>query len=143
MATARIWWLLVLVLAGCTAAQDITPSPELLLARHPEKLESPTSSLPAAGICAESDEPFALIVLAVDTPNPRCMKVHGDQQLRVANATGKRVTVTFLGRRYALEVGADRAFAPALGEVWEPGVHHLPTSAYGGSSGPAIWLVAD
>jgi hypothetical protein len=131
--------LLVLVLTGCAAAQDVTPSPELLDTRYPEKLESPTSSLPAAGFCAESDEPFALIVLDVDTPNPRCMKVHGDQQLRLVNARSETVTVTFLGRDYTLEPGADKAFAPALGEVWRPGVHRLRTSAYNCE----LWLIPD
>ena len=131
--------LIAVFLAGCAAAHQTTPSPELISATYrSDELESPTARLPAAGVCPESDEPFITVVLGIDTPNPRCVKVRGGQ-LRVINERPEAVTVTFAGRKYVFEPGADRAFAPSLDEIWAPGVHLVRTSAYNF----AVWLLPD
>jgi hypothetical protein len=57
--------------------------------------------------------------------------------LETADAT--RVTVTFHGRLYRFDPAAELTFMPTFGSIWEPGVHVLSTSMYGGG-GPEIWL---
>ena len=139
MTPRAIGILIAVFLWGCAAAQLTTPSPELIYPRHgSEHLELPTDSLPAASVCPEHHEPFITIVLEIDVPNPRCVKVRGGQ-LRVINNRPEAVTVTFRGRKYVFEPGADRAFAPSLGEIWAPGVHLVRTSAYAFE----VWLLPD
>lgn len=80
--------------------------------------------------------------LNVDTPNPRCELVLAPQRLRVVNATGTTVTVTFHAIDYVLQPGGEQTFAPAFGAIWQPGDHVLRTSFYGGG-GPEIILVPE
>jgi hypothetical protein len=80
--------------------------------------------------------------LNVDTPNPRCGVVLAPQRLRVVNATGTTVTVTFHGIDYVLKSGGEQTFTPAFGTIWQPGDHVLHTSFYGGS-GPEILLLGE
>jgi hypothetical protein len=122
-------------LVACTA-----PSVEVVASGSvPAGLETADASLPAAGICDTQPGPVATFTLETDVPIPRCGKVVGDQRLRVVNGTGARVTVTFHGRLYRFDPAAELTFIPTFGSIWEPGVHVLSTSMYGGG-GPEIWL---
>ena len=109
-----------------------------------QPLDSPDSMLPAAAVCRDAvpgDE--AVFRLNADTPNPRCGKVTPNQRLHVTNFTDSSVTVVLMGVDYEIAPKAGMTFAPTFGDIWEPGVHVLHTSAYGGGGGPEIWLRAD
>ena len=109
-----------------------------------QPLDSPDSMLPTAGICGDAlPGETAIIRLNVDTPNPRCAKVTANQRLHVTNLTDSPVTVVLMGVDYEIAQGAGTTFAPMFGDIWEPGVHVLHTSAYGDGGGPEIWLLAD
>lgn len=150
--------LLVFALAACTGpVLSVSPGPPSPTAvalssataessRPPasQGLEAPDSLQPAAGVCPDLwPGSLATFQLNLDTPNPRCGQVRASQQLRVVNATSTTVTMTLHGVVYLLKPGAEWTFAPTFGAIWQPGVHVLPTSAYGGGGGPEIWLVAE
>ena len=64
------------------------------------------------------------------------------QRLRIVNATSSRITVTFDGSDYELQPAVEQTFDLPFGGMWQPGVHLLYTSLYGGG-GPEIWLIAE
>jgi len=109
-----------------------------------QALEAPDASFPTAGACPDLwPGSIATFQLNIDTPNPRCGVVRASQQLRVVNATGTTVTVTFHGVDYVLKPGGEQTFAPTFGAIWQPGDHVLHVSFYGGGDGPEIFLVAE
>ena len=109
-----------------------------------QPLDSPDSMLPTAAVCRDAlPGEEAIFQLKIDTPNPRCGKVTANQRLHVTNSTDSPVTVVLMGVDYEIAPGAGMTFAPTFGDIWEPGVHVLHTSAYGGGGGPEIWLLAD
>ena len=128
---------LVAVLAGCAS-----PVPSASLGPS-QALETPDSTQPVAGICADlTSGRIATFQLNIDTPGPRCGIVDASQSLRLVNATGRTVTVTFHGAAYVLRSGAQQTFSPTFGAIWQPGDHWLRTSYYAGA-GPEIILRAD
>jgi hypothetical protein len=103
--------------------------------------EPPTSRYPAAGICRGPEEgPVATFVIASDVPQPRCSYVSSGQRLRIDNATDQTIHVKFNGSWHRVGAHGSRLFAPRFGEIWEPGVHRLPTDVYAGGGGPEAWL---
>jgi hypothetical protein len=129
--------------ASATAAALASSPAEAATVQASQGLETPDSTSPAAGVCASMGaDSIVTFQLNVDTPNPRCGLVLAPQRLRVVNATGTTVTVTFHGVDYVLESGGEQTFAPTFGAIWQPGDHVLHTSFYGGS-GPEIFLVAE
>ncbi|UCC77022.1 MAG: hypothetical protein JSW37_01290 [Anaerolineales bacterium] len=106
------------------------------------KLATPESLEPAAGICAEpSPSQWALFTLNADIPDPRCGKVRPDQALKIINNTEGAVQVTIGGREVEVEPGGEREIAGAVGTYLAPGVHSLMTSLYGGG-GPEVWVLS-
>ncbi len=122
----------VFLLAGCTG--DGAPPGN--------KLATPKSQEPAAGICAEpSSSQWALFTLTADIPDPRCAKVRPDQTLKITNNTDVAVRVTIAGREMEVTPGGEQDIPGAVGSYLAPGVHSLMTSLYGGG-GPEVWVLS-
>lgn len=98
--------------------------------------DSPT---PAAGACGNVAGAVIEITINPDVPSPRCVQARPDQSLRVRNAAGEPVDVSFGGRSARLADGASEAFPQPFGEYLAPGVHRVSASIYGGS-GAEIYL---
>lgn len=126
-------------------AVALTSSPaETATTSASQGLETPDSTTPAAGVCADMRaDSVVTFQLNVDTPNPRCGQVLASQRLRIVNATATTVTVTFHGVDYALKSGGEQTFAPTFGAIWQPGDHVLHTSFYGGGGPEILLLVAE
>jgi len=123
----------VLLLAGCS--EDSVP--------NGNKLATPKSLEPAAGICAEPPAShWVLFTLNADIPDPRCAKVRPDQALNVTNNTDAPVLVTIAGREAEVRPGGEQEIAGAVGTYLAPGVHSLMTSLYGGG-GPEVWVMSE
>jgi hypothetical protein len=106
-------------------------------------LEPPDASEPAAGICeGPSKGPVATIQLNVDTASPRCLQVLPTQRLQIANRFGESVSVTVAGATFELADNDTRLVSAELGQIWEPGVHLVKTSAYAGGNLEVVLLSA-
>ena len=103
-------------------------------------LRPPDSETPAAGTCGSFSATVVEITINADIPSPRCVQVRPDQSLRVANASGETVEVSFAGRSATLADGASQAYPQAFGDYLAPGVHRVTASLYGGS-GAEVWLM--
>ncbi len=107
------------------------------------KLATPKSQEPAAGICAEPPASlWVLFTLNADIPDPRCAKVRPDQGLKVVNNTDAPVMVAIGGREAEVRPGGEQEIAGAVGTYLAPGVHSLMTSLYGGG-GPEVWVLSE
>jgi hypothetical protein len=111
--------------------------------RPTHALATPDSIQPADGVCADV-QPGSIVTftLGPDTPQPRCGKVLGKQDLRLVNVTGSVVTVSWDCCNYDIDPGAAKTHEPPFGVMLLFGVHQLHTSLYQGG-GPEIWLVAE
>jgi hypothetical protein len=132
-------------LSSCTVAVSVAPTQSPFVpvgsVAPIHSLAAPDAFQPAAGICGAPSGDIATVTLNLDTPDPRCLKVLATQRLRLVNATPSSVTFTFDGSDYELEPGAEQTIDKRFGAIWQPGVHFLHTSLYGGG-GPDIWLGA-
>jgi hypothetical protein len=72
-----------------------------------------------------------------DVPAPRCLKVSGDQRLKVTNTTGATIHVTLGSFTFDLQPGAEGALEQPFQEYLAPGVHRLLATPF---SGPELWL---
>ena len=127
--------------AAMAALAALALSSCIVHVRPTHSLAAPDSTQPAAGICGDAEAgDVATFTLKIDTPQPRCGKVRADQLLRVVNGTASPITVTFDGSNYQLAPSDSLTFTETFGSIWQPGVHDLYTSLYGGG-GPEIWLV--
>lgn len=100
--------------------------------------ESPT---PAAGICGLATEPLTTVRFPPDlVSQPRCLVIHHDQRLAVANDTDAPITIT-LGTHYRASIGPHQThpFAEPVGTYLDPGVHTLRFTP---SSAADIWVDA-
>jgi hypothetical protein len=103
-------------------------------------LRPPDSESPAAGTCGAPTGAVAEITINPDIPSPRCVRVRPDQSLRVVNASGQTVEISFAGRSATLADGASEAYPRPFGDYLAPGVHRVTASLYG-ESGAEVWLV--
>jgi hypothetical protein len=103
-------------------------------------LRPPDSESPAAGTCGELTGAVVEITINPDIPSPRCVRVRPDQSLRVVNASGQTVEISFAGRSATLAGGASEAYPQPFGDYLAPGVHRVTASLYG-ESGAEVWLV--
>jgi hypothetical protein len=103
-------------------------------------LRPPDSGSPAAGTCGEPTGAVVEITVNPDIPSPRCVRVRPDQSLRVVNASGQTVEISFAGRSATLASGASEAYPQPFGDYLAPGVHRVTASLYG-ESGAEVWLV--
>jgi hypothetical protein len=88
-------------------------------------LATPIAESPAAGICGELEGEIVTMTINPDMPDPRCLRVHGEQRLRVVNQRGETLEIA-LGRATAsLQPGAEITFERSFGELLLPGVHAL------------------
>jgi peptidoglycan hydrolase-like protein with peptidoglycan-binding domain len=91
---------------------------------------------PAAGVCAASDATIVEIVLHVDVPDPRCVRLTALQWVRIVN-DGPATGVTFGTWRVELEAGASATTPLPLGAYGPPGTSAFAVDRYGGS-GPEV-----
>ena len=72
-----------------------------------------------------------------DIPDPRCVVVHPEQQLRVVNRRGEILEISLGESTATLEPGAEHTFELPFGQLLLPGVHVLGVSP---CCGGEIWL---
>ena len=105
----------------------------------PVQLATPIASQPAAGICGEAQGTVVTMTINPDIPDPRCVVVRPDQNLRVVNRRDETLGVS-LGRLSAtLEPGTEHTFEQPFGHLLLPGVHSLGVRP---CCGGEIWLKA-
>jgi hypothetical protein len=98
--------------------------------------ESPT---PAAGVCSPDTGSITIVRFPPGfVPQPRCLVIHHDQRLSVANDTDAPISVT-LGSHFSATVGPHQthAFTEPVGVYLDPGVHTLRFTP---SSAADIWV---
>jgi hypothetical protein len=138
------WFVLVLLLL----------SPACALVRIPDKSPTPTpnqervtatiaglkpadSDTPAAGICGEPKDEIVRIVLGSGPDGlplaGRCLIIHPDQRLKLANGTGSQLSLDFAQFHMDLSAGEEMLLDRPVGEYLALGVHFLPL-------GPELWV---
>ena len=85
------------------------------------------------------------IRLASDTPEPRCIRLHPDQRLRIVNISGARgqhprVATIDLGPHHTSLAQGEGATFGAVGHYLAAGDHVIRTSLYGGGGGPEVFV---
>lgn len=99
----------------------------------------PDSETPAAGICdLASDNPVE-VILTLDVPSPRCMKLQAGHRLLLINRTGSALVARLAWYEIPLEAGERLLLDVAVGSFLAPGVHNLDQRGIGNS--PALWLL--
>ena len=123
---------LILFLSACTGidTQDTTevPSPTIFITTPTYLLATPYAQSPAAGICASFDGDTVVVNLYADIPDPRCIKVRGDQRLSVVNQTQNTLEISLGIYKASLAPGAETTFDAPFGSYLATGVHQLQVS---------------
>jgi hypothetical protein len=96
------------------------------------------SDTPAAGICEPQEGRNIPLVITVDVPSPRCVRVRPDQLAEVINGTAAEVRFKLAWYEFILQPGETYTFDVPFGVFLAPGVHHLQLN--GGGNAPEIWL---
>ena len=93
---------------------------------------------PAAGICAGPLQATLVnIDINVDTPNPRCVKVTGKQQLQITNNLNQNIKVAVGQFNVTVKPQETQVIGTTFGSYLAPGVHFITVD---GGPGPEIWL---
>jgi hypothetical protein len=100
-------------------------------------LATAVSDSPAAGICAETDDPIVTVTIFPDIPDPRCTIIRPEQRLRLINQRGETIEVSLAGLTATLEAGAEHVFEIPFGQLLAPGVHAFQVSP---CCGAELWL---
>ena len=132
----------VLMLISTACQRSSTPTlqstPTVVVIEATQTLIPPISAEPAAGICAEVKGELAVAEIYPDIPSPRCLKVNGEQKLKVINRTEITLNVEFGEYQTEVPPGGEDTFNTPFGDYLAPGVHRVEASPYGG---PEIWLI--
>lgn len=122
-------------------AETPTPTPSGEAGATPTTIAvaTPYADSPAAGICAEPEDPIVTVSLVQDLPSPRCMKVTPGQRLNIKNATAQSLQARLGSFEVTLAPNQEATFEADLGAYLAPGVHIIIVS--GSASGPEIWLI--
>jgi hypothetical protein len=127
---------------------SVTGSPPTAPARSSPRasLVPPDATAPAASACDRATQQIVTITVDPDVPQPRCVSVSAQQELRVvnrSNAVGQRgSTITVRWADFSartVPVGATTLYTQPFGAYLEGGVHDLHVSLYGSSSAQ-VWL---
>jgi hypothetical protein len=111
---------------------SVEPSPAASATNR--DLEPADNEFPAAGACGEAQGAYGTMTFNPDIPNPRCLIVHEDQQLKVVNRREEPLVID-LGRvKGTVAPGKEMVIGPRFGDYLAPGVHVL--TDFGGE----IWL---
>lgn len=124
-----------------TEESSPTQTPEV---DEPPKLVTPSSDVPAAGICSkEIDEIVTVNIGPGPDPMPavRCFQVAGWQRVKMVNQTDGVIQVMFGGYTITLEAQTEELIDLPFGEYLQEGVHHMNISEP--FFGPVIWLVEE
>ena len=89
-----------------------------------------------AAPCDTTDGRIATVILHDDVPEPRCLRVRGDQRIELVNQTRSQVTVRVAQYEAVLAAGEMTMFDRPIATYLEPGVH-VPS---GSAPMPEIWL---
>ncbi|MBN1440817.1 MAG: hypothetical protein JW929_15525 [Anaerolineales bacterium] len=103
---------------------------------------TPEADQPAAGICVSFEDAMVRIEIRDwpgNVPDPRCIKVRGEQNLILANRAPEAITFTLGRYQAAIAPGESYAVAQPFGEYLLPGVHSLNIDPFGG---PEIYFAA-
>ena len=142
---------LVLFLGACAeeprlAEPAVTSAGQAIATIPPTSTSTPSTTLvpadsqaPAAGVCALTQDGYAVIELNPDVPSPRCTIVHSLDRIRLHNATDAEQTYDVGFGAGTLSPDELLTLGEELGTVWAKGVHVVKTSLYAGS-GPEVWL---
>lgn len=105
------------------------------------ELATPVADSPASGVCELAQGQEATIEIRPDMPSPRCVQVTQAQHLKVVNRTNVMVQIRLAQFMAQLQPGGEYSITAPFGSYLMPGVHVVLTSAYGGASGPELWLL--
>jgi hypothetical protein len=132
----------LLVLAGLLLLASLYISRRNNSAVLPNQLKAADSQAPAAGICQDAIGATARVVLSVDGPSPRCIKVTATQKLEIYNESESEVRIWYNTLPELAVIAPRNTFVDTkkFGDVLELGVHKLQTSL---GNGPEIWFVED
>ena len=100
-------------------------------------LEPAKSQSPAAGVCNTIPGHVASVVLNVDVPSPRCIKVTSIQLLQIINKTKKLITFTLGYTNFFISPYSSTMINQNFGTYFAPGIH---TILFGSLPSPEIWL---
>lgn len=128
-----------LTLVSCNLLSSTTtlePSPSSPT-QQPVSLATPVALQPAAGICGQSQGSVVTMTINPDIPDPRCVVVRPDQQLRVVNGRSETLEISLGQLSATLQPGAEHTFDQPFGQLLLPGVHVLGVSP---CCGGEIWL---
>lgn len=89
--------------------------------------DSPT---PTAGYCSGEHGRVVTVTFDVDGPSVRCLQGRRGQELRVVNATGRRMVVRWARWRVRLAIGHSVTFRRPMGSYLAPGDHQLAGPRY-------------
>jgi hypothetical protein len=92
---------------------------------------APGSESPAAGICAEPEEPVVTVIMDVSTPNPRCSIVTPDQRIRIVNKRDETALVVLGGFRASLRHNEAALFDAPAGTYLGTGFHSIVMNGQG------------
>ncbi|MBM3257576.1 MAG: hypothetical protein FJY98_04665 [Candidatus Liptonbacteria bacterium] len=125
--------------AVCRASDGRTFTEDISL----RKILPADRDVPTAGICAEPPASSTVrLTVREDVPDPRCQKVHTDQQLQIENTLETPITLWFgenPDRTIIVLRNAEYLFPEPVGVYLAPGVHTLRGTP---RQGPEIWVVA-
>ena len=103
----------------------------------PDPLATPITTQPAAGICEKQAGKEVQLTIHDAIPSPRCLRVEGDQTLRITNETASYMEYT-LGNQYGgVNPQGFTQISSPFREYLAPGVHYLEISA---CCNVEIWL---
>ena len=130
----RLCWAIALALALLACA-----TPRTTPGGEGQTLRPPDATAPAAGACAEAAGPVAEVALNEDTPSPRCVRVRGEQTLRVSNNTVRPARLRLGPVDLTVAPGASAEVGRQFGSYLAAGVHRLEVSTYG-EGAVELWL---
>jgi hypothetical protein len=102
-----------------------------------QSLKPADGQTPAAGICADDNNPIVNIDINPDTANPRCVKVASQQKLQITNNWGEPIEVKLAQYDVTILPGKKQVVGEVFGSYLGKGVHRVNIFS---APSPEIWL---
>ncbi len=115
----------------------MTPTHSISATVQANRLATPVSQQPAAGICGAAEGDIVTIRINPDVPDPRCVIITSDQRLKVINNRDEIIQISLGVFEAEIDPG-DESLAPlTFGAYLATGVHLIEVSPCCGAS---LWL---
>jgi hypothetical protein len=115
--------------ASASSAQPVATTARIGRSPAAHGREPGTPGHPASPVCGHSAGSIVNVALEPDVPQPRCVQVSANQELRLVNRTGdfgaqpSVASVRFAGFRARIEPNHAVIFAEPFGDYLMPGTH--------------------